>query len=127
MPDATRKQQFSWCLFSSLIQSPQRLLRVDAFANAVHIEGIVPAVLGEGTVAMRAEAAAIALSTPHVDAQARMLIRVERAEIQIAPSPWSGSIKADDILDVVSLIVSRDSDSFAVSLPNWPGFQLGGG
>src|SRR5262245_29512888 len=84
------------------IQPPQRLFRIDTLANAVHIEGVIPAVPGERTVTVCAEAAAIAVSSVRVDAQARMIVWVERAEIQSAPSSWPGSIEANEILYVVS-------------------------
>jgi hypothetical protein len=81
---------------------------------------------GEGTVAVRAEAAAILLSTLRVHAQAGMLIRVKRAKIQTTPSGWPGPIELEEILDVVGLIVPGDGDSCAIPLGSgWPGCSLG--
>ena len=69
---------------------------------------------GEGTVAVRAEAAAIVLSAVRVNAQARMLIRMEWAKIQPASSGGSGSVVSDEILYVMDLVVPSDGDSVAV-------------
>jgi hypothetical protein len=108
------------------IQPPQRLLHLDALANAVDIEGVIPGVPGEGTVAVCAEAAAIALSAVRVDTQARVIIRVEWAEIQPASPGWPGSVKLDQILDIVGLIVPGNGGSCAMWVGGgWPGAKLG--
>jgi len=79
---------------------------------------------GQGTVAVRAETVAIVLSTLRVDAQAGVLISMKRAEIRSAPSSWPGTIEAQQIGDVVGLIVPIDGDACAMLLPGWFGKWL---
>ena len=79
---------------------------------------------GEGTVAVRAEAVTIVLTLVRVDAQARVFVRMKRAKIQPAPSTWPGAIEAQQICDVVGLIVMGDGDSCAMPLHSWFGAWL---
>ena len=50
------------------------------------VQGVIVDMLGEGAIAVRAEAAAILLSTVCVHAQAGVLVWVEWAEIEPVPS-----------------------------------------
>jgi hypothetical protein len=65
-------------------------------------------VFGERAVAECAQTVDIATSSGGVDLQAGVLVRMEWAEIQSASPGWPGPIEADQILDVVSLVVVGD-------------------
>ena len=83
--------------------------------------GVVAVVLGERAVAVRAEAAAVALPAVRVDAQAGVLVGVKRAEIQSAPPGRSGAIAPKQILDVAGFVVASDGDAGAIRAPSWLG------
>lgn len=72
--------------------------------------------LCEGAIAVRAEAAAIRMSTVRVYTQAGVLVSREWAKIQPALSGRSGSVRPNQNLDVMGLIVPVDSASLVVSL-----------
>jgi hypothetical protein len=74
------------------------------------------AMRGEQAVALRAETPAIASPVLRVHAQAGVVIPMKRAKIQPAPSGGSGAIEAQQIRDIVGLIVLGDGDAYAMSV-----------
>src|SRR6185295_16301284 len=97
------------------VQPPQRCFGVDAFADAVDVEGVVLIVPRQRTIAVRAKTVARRLPAMHVDAQAGVRIRVKRAEIHRAPSGRAGAVGAQQRRKILRLIEAVDRDTGAVA------------
>src|SRR5262245_51342407 len=93
----------------SIIEPSQRCFRIESLADAVHVEGVVPAVCGERAIAQCAQTVDGAVSVGGVNLQAGVIILMKWAEIQPTPFGRSSTIVLDHICYVMDLVVPGDS------------------
>jgi hypothetical protein len=105
----------------AVVEPPQCMLRIDALADAIHVEGVVPAVPGERTIAVRAQAVNVAASFGGIDVQAGVIVRVRQAEVdadQRRSSPHvGGGVWGSGLPGQRQHLISTDPAIFAGSLP----------
>src|SRR5215213_152613 len=99
------------------VEAPQRRFGIETLADTVDVEGVIAAMGGKRTVAVRAETVAILVAMVRIDAQAGVPVGMKRAKIQPAPSTWPGAIEAQQLHEVVGLIELGDGDCCAMPLP----------